>query len=90
MTKSKIKELRDKGMTYREIGEKLGVSKQRIHQIFMGVKTINIYVKKGRRGGTPTPLNYIRWYLRKIGMDILEIGPMEITENQVIIGFKKK
>jgi hypothetical protein len=33
---TQIKELRDKGATFREIGEKLGISRQRAHQLCPG------------------------------------------------------
>lgn len=34
-----IKELRDKGLSYKSIGEIFGISRQRVHQILTGYKT---------------------------------------------------
>jgi predicted transcriptional regulator len=49
MTKSLVAQLRGEGKTYAEIGKVLGLTRQRVHQIYTGYKTIPSKMTRNKR-----------------------------------------
>ena len=45
--KEEIIRLREKGLTYKEIGERINLSRQRIHQIFKNYNSHKASIEKG-------------------------------------------